>query len=559
MKFVDALVRKPVSVPVPSTGDSFQPVLLSPAPQQDAELADLIEQDGLVRLDRGLPCALDRYSAAVPDLIAKPVALDAAIDVSLRSIALTDGCISPQQRHVECLMRSYPELSGPIRLAAILNNQLVSTTGSGSTGRNRRKRTFPQRIGPPLESGNARYELLRPLGRGSSGTVCEAIDHLLSDSGHAAKVAVKLIPVDPATAQRQTAEATKARRIEHPGVVRVLDRGLTEDGELFLVYELVPGGDLQAWFDERGKATTPRRGAELVAAIASGVQAAHSAGLVHCDLKPSNILMTADGVPRVCDFGVSAITDPFPGMTDELAGGVPVGNLAFAAPEQVRRSAMFASPLVDVYALGGLLYYLLSGALPNGSTPEEVTRTHSPVEGRRVPPSVRSVAPSVDERLDRICARAMHPRAEERYQTAGELSSDLLAWLEKRPIAWMRESPARRTRLWVRRSPIAATLAACCVATLLVGGFTTGYFADRARVERELGTAIDRTNKSSTKSMEELYRKFYMTEEGKRMSETEKIDALFESLKDISPHPNQVPPPMKDSPKLSGISKPASP
>ena len=542
MKAADSFLDKPVSIDLARRKDLFRPVLLSPAPQQDAELADLIEQDGRDRLERGLTCGLDRYYSVVPDLIAKPISLDAAIDISLRSIAIADGCTSPQEKHAECLLRSYPELSGPIRLAALLNNQMVSTSGMGASGANRRKRVFPKRIGPVLEDGKPRYELLRPLGRGSSGTVCEAIDHLLSDSGHSAKVAVKLIPVDPATAQRQTAEATKARRVEHVGVVRVLDRGLTEDGELYLVYELVSGGDLQSWFDERAKSISPVRVAELLVGIASGVQAAHSAGLVHCDLKPSNILMTAEGRPQVSDFGVSAMTEPFPNMADQNAGGVPVGNLAFAAPEQIRRSALFASPLVDVYALGGLLYYLLSGVLPNGSTPEEVAHTHHPLEGRRSPPSVRVIAPAVDGRLNRVCARALHPRAEERYPTAGELAADLSAWLGKRPIGWMRESLASRSRLWVRRSPMAAAFAACSVAAVLVGGFTAGYLASVARTATKLASATDRTLQTGNQSLEGFY-KVLDSPEGQKMSSDELMAALLASVGTIQPHPKQVRPP----------------
>lgn len=538
MRAVNTFLNRPVEVFVPSAGESFRPVLLSPAPQQDAELADLIEQDGRDRLDRGLSCGLDRYYSVVPDLVAKPISLDAAIDISLRSIALTDGCAAPQEKHAECLLKSYPELAGPIRLAAILNNQLVSTSGMGAKGLNRRSRVFPMRVGPALEDGKARYELLRPLGSGSSGTVCEAIDHLLSDSGHAAKVAVKLIPVDPATAQRQTAEATKARRIEHPGVVRVLDRGLTDDGELFLVYELVTGGDLQSWFDERGKSISPRRAAELLAAIASGVQAAHSAGLVHCDLKPSNILMTGEGLPRVSDFGVSAITDAFPGMADESSGGVPVGNLAFAAPEQVRRSAAFATPLVDVYALGGLLYYLITGSLPNGSTPEEVTRTHSPVEGRRSPPHLREISPRVDVRLDRICSRALHPQVEERYPTAGELASDLRAWLETRPIAWMREPLAVRAELWIRRSPSLAAMAICSLGLLLVGGFASGYFAHKATTSSQRAIALDQTIQGSNASIDTVY-KLIESKSGEDMTLDQMKEAVRKAvLKEVPLHPD---------------------
>lgn len=520
--------RSPVAV-------DFQPVLRSPAPHQDGELADLIERDGRERLDRGLPCPLDRYYGAVPDLLTKPIALDAAIEVSLRSIALADGCSAPQEKHAECLLRSYPHLSGPIRFAAMFGNPMIAST-VGGVARSRRLIHLPHRIGVNLDGGLPRYELLRPLGRGSSGTVFEAVDHLLSDAGHAARVAVKVIPVDPAGAHRQTAEATKARRIEHPGVVRVLDRGLTDHDELFLVYELVAGGDLQAWFDDRARRIEPRRAAEIVAEVAAGVQAAHSAGLVHCDLKPSNVLMDSGGHARVSDFGVSAMTEPFPGMRDGHGGAVPVGNLAFAAPEQVRRASAFVSPLVDVYALGGILFTLLTGMLPNGTTPEEVARTHDPAGGRRVAPLARSFNAAVDERISRICARAMHPRPEQRYATAGEIAADLRSWLALRPIAWLEESIAVRTRLAVRRSPITATLGATCLAAVLLGAFVSGYFA------RESWT-LNRTHRKLVEKDNQLYQNIFEDPSGRELSNDEIMKRLLDSQRSAPAYPPVVPRP----------------
>lgn len=115
-------------------------MLLSPAPQQDAELADRqVEQDGRDRLDRGLPCGLDRYYSVVPDLIAKPISLDAAIDISLRSIAahgrMRDAL---QEKHAECLLKSLSGTRWADPPRCRLNNQLVSTSGMGATGPNRR-------------------------------------------------------------------------------------------------------------------------------------------------------------------------------------------------------------------------------------------------------------------------------------------------------------------------------------------------------------------------------------------------------------------------------------
>jgi serine/threonine-protein kinase len=384
------------------------------------------------------------------------------------------------------LLRSYPDLAGPIRLAAVLGNQLLSTNAMAGVPSRRREMTLPRSVGPALPDGRLRYELRRSLGEGSSGQVFESVDHLLSDAGHAAKVAVKLIAVDELTIHRQAAEATKARRIEHPGVARVLDRGLTDDGELFLVYELVAGGDLQSWFEERHRHADLRVLVGLLVGIARGVQAAHSVGVVHCDLKPSNVLITPEGQPRVTDFGVAAMTDSGLELGEEKTRHLPLGNLAFAAPEQIRQSMASASPLVDVYALGGLLYYLTTGEFPNGRTAAQVLSAHGSTEGgstegRGPPPSIRLIRRDADERLDRICAKAMMARPEERYATAAEFANDLEAWLEGRPIAWMREGVRTRTALWVRRSPRLAAVSALCVLVVLVGAFGSGFYANVAR------------------------------------------------------------------------------
>jgi len=507
----------------------FGSLLDTHGPCEDSDLADLIEQDGRWRLERGMACGMDRYRAAVSDLVARPISLDAAIDVSLRWLASRDGCSTPQEKHAECLLKSYPELAGPIRLAALLGNQLLST--SGITASSARKTvTLPCSIGPTLDDGRRRYELVRRLGFGSSGLVCEAIDHLLSDAGHAAKVAVKIIPVDPATSQRQAAEATKARRIDHSGVVRVLDRGLTDEGDLFLVYELVVGGDLQSWFEARQRSVDLRTAARLIAAIARGVQAAHSVGLVHCDLKPSNVLMAADDQPRVSDFGVAALTDAQFTGAGAVVSDLPIGNLAFAAPEQIRQNQASASPLVDIYALGGLLYHLTTGSLPNGTSPGEVVRTHDPKEGRTTPPSIRALRPQADERLDRVCARAMQPRQEDRYTTAEELASDLEAWLDRLPIRWMKQSWVSRTRLWIRRSPAFAALWAGCAALLVGGGFVSGYFEHQALTSSRQATRLQKRLYGAQHAIvKEMERVKQMKAKGVEPTDKDKVQ-MFEEI-----------------------------
>lgn len=534
MNIAPSRVPRLNGLPKPSSSVDLYPLLVSSKDVADPDLADLIEQDGRRCIDLGMPCGMDRYYEAVPDLRAKPISLDAAIDISLRSIAHEDGCDFPEERHTECMLRSYPELSGPIRLAMLLGSDPSRTVGTPGSERRRRIAPPPRSVGATLEDGRQRYELVRALGRGFSGMVCEAIDHGLSDADHSARVAVKLIPITPATVHRQASEATKARRINHPGVVRVLDRGLTDQDEVFLVYELVAGGDLEQWFEARHRTIDAREAVRLVAAVARAVQAAHSAGLVHCDLKPANILITPDGEPRVSDFGVAAIADSAATSAEAENGRLPVGSLAFAAPEQVRHVEAAPSPSVDIYALGGILYHLVTGAMPNGSSPSEISQTHDPIYGRRDPPSLRDVCPDADHRLNRICDRALRRRPDERYQTAAEFATDLQSWLGGNPIPWMRESSAKRAGLWARRSPGTAVLAAACLLAVVAGGFASGYFAHRAQAEKARSAQLNHAIDTSKQGIKQFYeRAFKPNADQKPMSNMEILGGIDQLEKNL--------------------------
>jgi len=307
------------------------------------------------------------------------------------------------------------------------------------------------------------------LGRGSQGEVYLAADLAMSEPDRPALVAIKVTASRAASSSerwRVIDEATRARRVNHENVVRVLDRGYSELGEDFIVYEHMECGNLDTLLHDRR--LSPREAATLVARIARGVQAAHSAGLVHRDLKPSNVLLTSDGTPRVADFGCAAAIGHdarevgTPSATAD-AGEGRIGNLAFIAPEQYRGDIGAQSAAVDVYALGGILAYILTGRLPHGSTTEEARRAlDRPAELRAVELNA-SEPRAYDVDLASIVRRATQPDQSQRYATADALATDLEAWVRREPIAWMRPSPARRASLLVRRSPrqvILATLAA---------------------------------------------------------------------------------------------------
>lgn len=435
----------------------------------DEAVAELIELDGRARIARGLPVSLQRYLDGVPGLDRRPVALDSAIDVALRSLSggsrLADGA-------VESLARQHPSLASAIREAALLSEALWSTTGLRARFKPTSRRETPCDFGPRLGSGRPRYELRRPLGAGAGGEVYLAVDRQLSEPDHPAFVAIKLLHAsdnDPWARRRLVDEATKARRVTHPNVARVLDLGITEEDDDFVVYELVSGGDLAAWHAMHPTADSLRARVGLVSRIARGVQAAHAVGLVHCDLKPGNILVSAADEPKVTDFGIAVRAgEPRRDIPDYDADR-PVGNLAFISPEQYRAEDGSLSIPSDLYALGGILFYLITGELPNGKTLDEVRRNHDPARGRRTPPSARAANPRLDRTLDAICRRAMALRPEDRYSSAGALADDLDAWLRREPIAWTKPSVALRTRLWATRRPGTAGVLVAAVLMVAVG------------------------------------------------------------------------------------------
>jgi hypothetical protein len=455
--------------------------------ENDAQLADLIETDGRLRLRLRKPLTLQRYLDTIEDLSNRPEPLDAAIDMSLRALA---GSSRVDETSVEKLVAAYPEYEAGIREAAVLNNALWSTTRVREHLSARPVRALPCDFGPTMENGEPRYELRDLLGEGAFGQVYLAVDRQLSEEDHPALVSIKVLPGSGRSAwtrQQLVDEATKARRIDHPNVARVLDRGVSADDDDFIVYEFVDGGDLGRWVRRRKNRLAAREAVQLVARIARGVHAAHMAGLVHCDLKPNNIVLTTDSEPKVTDFGIAIRAEERGRSRPEEDGEAePLGNLAFMSPEQFRMEPGALTIPTDVYALGGMLYWLVSGVLPNGSTPEAIQRTHDPQHGRRQPPPLRPHSREVDHDLEAICQRALAARPEHRYDSAAAMADDLEAWLCHEPIAWTRPSLLRRTKLWSQRKPALAA-SVLLILVLLVAGAVAGqrWSVAQARADDE--------------------------------------------------------------------------
>ncbi len=319
---------------------------------------------------------------------------------------------------------------------------------------------------------DGRYRLEELVAASPHSLLYRATDKAMSSEGFDAAVAIKVLR-RPAV---QRDEALTTRRVTHPNVLATLDRGITPEGLPYLVAEFVDGGDLSA----RAVPLARRDAASLMSKVAYAVQAAHSAGVVHCDLKPANILITKTGEPKLADFGLSRWA------ADSPEGSR--GNLAFMSPEQFEGKDDALTPPSDVYALGGLLFHLLTGNLPHGATSDEVTRSR---RDQRRPPS-----PHAGRDLDLICAKAMAPERDQRYHAAGDMGDDLRRWLAHEPLPWSRPSLIRRATLNIRRHPVRAVVVATLV---LAAGVTIGVRRynlgqDRERQARAQAQAVRLAN-----------------------------------------------------------------
>lgn len=491
-------------VPDPPLADVFRAAGAVTDTDTDDALADLIELDARARLDRGLPVTIERYMTEVPRLETRRIALDAAIEFAMRW-AVRKG--KSEREAAAEIVRRHPKLAPAVNVAVGLNEGIASTMTLVDMVRGRAALKLPCDFGPKLPDGRARYDVRDRVGSGTQGDVYLAADRALAEPDKPAWVAIKrlnaksMVDVDRAAFAE---EARKARRIDHPCVVRVLDRGEDESGGEYVIYEYVQGGDLSAAVASRGGPMPARDAAALMEKVCRGVHAAHVAGVVHCDLKPSNILLTRNSEPKVADFGVATRL----AAEGEKTRG-PIGNLAFIAPEQYRGDEGALTSPADVYALGGILYYLLTNKLPNGNTPEEIAARHARTESVAAP-EARTADASIDDDLSAICARALSPDPRQRQQSAEALAEDLRAWIEQRPIEWLKPTTGHRVRLFVRRQPMTAAAVAAALVLALAGVGTTVYTAMAAKQEqmREQMAAMKKAAEDEAKNFESIRQSF---------------------------------------------------
>jgi tetratricopeptide (TPR) repeat protein/tRNA A-37 threonylcarbamoyl transferase component Bud32 len=296
------------------------------------------------------------------------------------------------------------------------------------------------------------YDILEELGHGGMGVVYKARHRRLRRL-----VALKMIRAGslamPEDRARFRIEAEAVARLRHPNIIQIYDIG--EAGGLpFVALELLEGGGLDAAL--RGTPQPARRSASMVATLARAVHAAHQAGIVHRDLKPSNVLFARDGTLKITDFGLARCLEE-DGPTET---GQVLGSPSYIPPEQARGEGKGAGPAADVYALGAILYELISGRPPfKGTSPLETIL--QVISQEPVPPSRLQF--QVPRDLETICLTCLAKEAPRRYPSAEALADDLDRYLADRPIRARRTPVWQRALKWARRRPAYCSLVAIAV------------------------------------------------------------------------------------------------
>ncbi len=262
---------------------------------------------------------------------------------------------------------------------------------------------------------NNRYQLLEKLGSGGMAEVFRARDSVL-DRIVAIKVLRKDYSSNPDFQEHFRTEARAAANLSHPNIVTVHDFGFA-DNLLFIVMENIPGKDLKQLIRQRGRFTV-EAGIPLIIQACAGLGYAHRAGLIHCDVKPHNMLVSPDNRLKVTDFGIArALATMLPGERADVVWGSPL----YFSPEQAQGEA--PSPASDVYSLGVVMYELLSGTPPfTASTAEELARLH--ISATPIP--IREYIPEIPAALEEIITKVLSKEPSARYRTADQLGRVLL-------------------------------------------------------------------------------------------------------------------------------------
>jgi tetratricopeptide (TPR) repeat protein len=394
----------------------------------------------------------------------------------------------PREQRDQFLDEACPDVAMRARVAALLRAHEGANDGFLNTPALELERAAIGRTGRRLGA----YRIVQEIGRGGMGTVYLATR---ADDEFQKAVAIKIVAAplgDETLLRRFRRERQILAALEHPHIARLLDGGTTEEGLPYLVMEYVEGLRIDHYVRDHGLPVGDIL--TLFRRVCEAVQFAHRNLVIHRDLKPQNILITADGSPRLLDFGIATLVTADDAESGATRTGIGPMTPEYASPEQLRGERVTTAS--DVYALGVLLYELLAGARPHdlsSKRTDEAIRTV--LENDPLRPSVTAarrgqagLAKHLAGELDAIAMMALRKEPERRYSSALALSEDLARFQEGRPVVAQGEAAAYRARKFVRRHRVGVAAAAAIVLTLVGGLAATAWqarVAERARRDAE--------------------------------------------------------------------------
>jgi serine/threonine-protein kinase len=452
-----------------------------PSECPSAQLCEMLCAEQRSHWQRGDRVPAETYLAQAPSLAADP---DRAVELVYNEVVLREEL--GEQPQLEEYVRRFPHLADSLQRLFAVHEALGSQKlFAGDTGQ-------PPATPAPTEGGPtawptvAGYEILGVLGRGGMGVVYKA-----RQKGLDRLVALKMVSAaaaGPEELARFRREAEAIARLQHPNIVQVHEVGETPSGPYYSM-EFVDGGTLVQRL--AGTPQPSRAAAGLLATLARAMHAAHRQRVVHRDLKPANVLLTADGVPKISDFGLAKWLAGS-GKSSDGAGPTRTGDIlgtpSYMAPEQTAGRSGRITPTADVYALGAILYEMLTGRPPFlAETPLETmdqVRTQEPVPPRRL-------QPKLPKDLETICLQCLHKEPDRRYPSALALAKDLERFLAGEPVRARPVGPLGRLARWCRRRPLVATLVTVSVLFLAGDLASVTYLvfekeAQRIRTQEQL-------------------------------------------------------------------------
>jgi eukaryotic-like serine/threonine-protein kinase len=390
-----------------------------------------------------------------------------------------------EQPRIDEYRARHPEIAGLIGevLPLLVALQGQESTVDGGTNRGT--------VDLPDPSTFAGYEILEELGRGGMGVVWKARQRLANRI-----VALKMILAgsyaDSVDVARFRTEMETIARLSHPGIIRIFEVG-EHQGRAFFSQEYCPGGSL----DRRlaGTPMEPRDAVNHVRQLAAAIQVAHAAEIVHRDLKPANVLIDADGLLKIADFGLAKRLD----VSGNTASGAIVGTPSYMSPEQARGEKVGTA--ADIYSLGAIFYECLTGRPPFRAA-SAVDTLLQIVDNDPIPP--RQLIPNLPRDLEIICLKCLHKTPTQRYATARDLEQDLTRWLGGESIAARPSGSVERTIKWCRRKPaLAGLLAALSVVVPVAFGVILWFYmkavrqSDVARIQTSLAQTEEKNARNA--------------------------------------------------------------